>query len=218
MNKIKIVPSILSADAKSINNEIKKIEPYADLIHVDVMDGRFVVPVTFSLDETRKIKTSLPMEAHLMVEYPENKWIEEYVKVGCFRIIIHQEATKNLIAGIEKAKSLGAKIALAIKPATPLKNILPYIKEIDMVLIMSVNPGYAGQKFMPEVVFKIRELRKIDKAIDIEVDGGLNNETLIPCIMAGANVIVAASAIFKNNNPISAIKELRRIALQTALQ
>jgi len=214
MPKIKIAPSILSADTKNLNSEIRRIEPYADLIHVDVMDGRFVIPVTFSVEETKKIKTSLPTEAHLMVESPESRWIEEYVAAGCSTIIIHEEATKNLRTGIEKAKSLGAKIAIALKPATPLKSILPYIKEVDMVLIMSVNPGYAGQKFMPGVITKIRELRKIDRKIDIEVDGGINNDTVKLCVEAGANVIVAASAIFKADDSVNAINKLRRISVE----
>lgn len=216
MPSIKIAPSILAADHNNLNNKIKKIEPYADLLHVDVMDGKFVEPVTFPIEDVKKIKTKLPLEAHLMVENPEREWIDDYISAGCSMIIIHEEATKNLRDAIKKIKEQGAKAALAIKPPTPLKNILPYLKDIDMVLIMSVNPGYTGQKFMPEIIPKIKELRKLNKDIDIEVDGGINKETVKAVVNAGANVIVSASAIFKNEDSMKAINELRRIAEDAA--
>lgn len=214
MSRIKIAPSILSADKKSLNEEIKKIESYADIIHIDVMDGKFVEPITFPIEDVRKLKTRLPLEAHLMVDEPENKWIDDYIDSGCSSIIIHQEATKNIDNAIALIKKKGARAVISIKPATSLKTILQYLKKLDMVLIMSVNPGYAGQMFMPEIIPKIKELRRIDNNIDIEVDGGMNVDTVKEVVKAGANIIVAASAIFKSKDSVRAIKELRRVIIK----
>ena len=214
MPQIKIAPSILSANKKALNEEIRRIESYADIIHVDVMDGKFVEPITFPIEDVRKLKTRLPLEAHLMVDEPENKWIEDYIDSGCSSIIIHQEATKNIDDAIALIKKKGAKAAISIKPATSLKTILQYLKKLDMVLIMSVNPGYAGQRFMPEIIQKIKELRKIDNNIDIGVDGGMNVDTVKEVVMAGANVVVAASTIFNAKDSVKAIMELRRVLME----
>ncbi len=209
MLKIKIAPSILAADKTRLNEEIAKIEQFADLIHIDVMDGKFVESTAITAEETKQIKVSLPMEAHLMVNNPEHNWIDDFVDAGCSTIIIHEEAPVTILNAIQKIKSRGAKVGISLKPATPLSRLRPYLKYADMVLIMSVNPGYSGQKFIPKILSKISELRKSHPHLDIEVDGGINLETAKLSAKAGANIFVAASYIFGAKDSIKAIQDLR---------
>ena len=206
--KVLIAPSILSADFGKLNAEIREIEPYSDLIHCDVMDGSFVPNITFGNAVLKKIKSRKPLDVHLMIVKPE-KHVKAFARAGARIISFHVEATKNPRKTIKLIKESGARPALALKPRTPLKKILPYLKLVDFVLIMTVEPGFGGQKFMKEMLPKIRKLRAIKPGIDIEVDGGINARTARLAVEAGANVLVAGSYIFKASNRKKAIEKLR---------
>jgi len=210
---IKIAPSILSADKSKLQEEVNDIEGSADLIHVDIMDGKFVSPTTFNALDIKKIKSKLPKDVHLMVDYPiKDNFIEDYADAGASIITIHEECKDDIKESFDLIKSKGIKIGISIKPATPLDRIKEYLDDVDMVLIMSVNPGYAGQEFMPEVLPKIKELRKLKPKLDIEVDGGINTETIKQAAEAGANVFVAGSFVFKKEDRKEIIKELKKAA------
>jgi len=211
--KIKIAPSILSADKSKLQEEVNDIEYCADLIHVDIMDGKFVPPKTFQASEIRKIKSKLPKDVHLMVEHPiKDGFIKDYTDAGASIITIHEECKDDIKEAFDLIRNKSIKVGISIKPATALDKIKEYLDEVDMVLIMSVNPGYAGQEFMPEVLPKIRELRKLKPNLDIEVDGGINAGTIKQAAEAGANVFVAGSFIFKKENREEVIKELKKAA------
>ena len=206
MNKIKISPSILSADFSQLGNEIKRLEEGgADLIHVDVMDGHFVPNLTIGPPVIKALRnhSKLPFDVHLMIS-PVHKYIKDYAEAGANIITIHPETTENLESSITLIKKLNKKIGLSLNPETPIKIIEKYLPSIDLVLIMSVHPGFGGQKFIPEVVNKIKELKNIQSKenlrFDIEVDGGIdfNNSKLV--VNAGANILVSGTTIFKNNN------------------
>jgi ribulose-phosphate 3-epimerase len=206
MKKIQISPSILSADFSQLGNEIKRLEEGgADMIHVDVMDGHFVPNLTIGppVIKTLKKNTSLLFDVHLMIS-PVHKYIEAYADAGADIITIHPEATENLKSSIDKIKELKKKVGVSLNPETELNVIKKYLNEIDLVLIMSVNPGFGGQKFMPEVLDKVRKLKKIQEeeklSFDIEIDGGINFENCKSAIDAGANILVSGTTIFKNNN------------------
>jgi len=199
---IKIAPSILSADFSDLEADIKKVEAAgADLIHIDVMDGHFVPNITIGpliVKAVRKI-TKLPLDVHLMIENPD-RYIPDFAKAGADIITIHVEASKNLIEDIELIKRNNVQPGVVVNPVTPVESVYSVLDKVVMVLLMSVNPGFEGQKFMPEVLPKIKKLhseiigRKL--SVDIEVDGGINVETAKEVIKAGANVLVAGSAIF----------------------
>jgi ribulose-phosphate 3-epimerase len=206
MKKIQISPSILSADFSQLGNEIKRLEEGgADLIHVDVMDGHFVPNLTIGppVIKSLKKKCSLKFDVHLMIS-PVHKYIEIFSNAGADIITIHPEATEDLDASISKIKELGKKAGVSLNPETEVDVIKNYLSQIDLVLIMSVNPGFGGQKFMPEVLDKIRELKNIQKRqnidFDIEIDGGINFENSKIAIEAGANILVSGTTIFKSNN------------------
>ncbi len=206
MKKIQISPSILSADFTQLGNEIKRLEEGgADLIHVDVMDGHFVPNLTIGPPVIKALKKncSIKFDVHLMIS-PVHKYIEIYSEAGADIITIHPEATENLSASILKIKELKKKVGISLNPETKVSVIKDYLNEIDLVLIMSVNPGFGGQKFMPEVLDKIKELKNIQKEnnidFDIEVDGGINFENSKIIIGAGANILVSGTTIFKSNN------------------
>ncbi len=206
MKKIKISPSILSADFSQLGKEIKRLEEGgADMIHVDVMDGHFVPNLTIGppVIKTLKKNCSLKFDVHLMIS-PVHKYIEAYSDAGADIITIHPEATDNLSASILKIKDLGKKVGLSLNPKTKVNVIKDYLNQIDLVLIMSVNPGFGGQTFMPEVLDKIKELKIIQKDqnidFDIEIDGGINFENAKIAIEAGANILVSGTTIFKSNN------------------
>jgi len=206
MKKIQISPSILSADFSQLGNEIKRLEEGgADLIHVDVMDGHFVPNLTIGppVIEALKKNCSIKFDVHLMIS-PVHKYIKAYSDAGADIITIHPEATDDLPASIKKIKDLGKQVGLSLNPETKINVIKNYLNEIDLVLIMSVNPGFGGQKFMPEVLDKIRELKSIQKKqnidFDIEIDGGINFENSKIAIKAGANILVSGTTIFKSNN------------------
>jgi ribulose-phosphate 3-epimerase len=202
---IKISPSILSADFSILGDEIKSLEKAgADLIHVDVMDGHFVPNITMGPPIIKMIRksTKLPFDVHLMIS-PVEKYIKAFADAGSDIITIHPEATDNLKRAVGTIKSLGKKAGVSLNPKTPISALMDVINEIDLVLIMSVNPGFAGQNFISEVLPKVTELRKLinDKnlKIDIEIDGGINFETAPLAIKAGANILVSGTTIFSGS-------------------
>ena len=206
MKKIQISPSILSADFSQLGNEIKRLEEGgADLIHVDVMDGHFVPNLTIGPPVIKALKKncSIKFDVHLMIS-PVHKYIDAYADAGADIITIHPEATDDLSASIKKIKDLGKKVGVSLNPETKVSIIKDRLDQIDLVLIMSVNPGFGGQKFMPEVLDKIKELKNIQKKqnidFDIEIDGGINFENSKMAIEAGANILVSGTTIFKSNN------------------
>ena len=206
MKKIQISPSILSADFSQLGNEIKRLEQGgADLIHVDVMDGHFVPNLTIGPPVIKALKKncSLKFDVHLMIS-PVHKYIEAFSNAGADIITIHPEATGDLANSISKIKELGKKAGVSLNPETKVDVIKKHLSQIDLVLIMSVNPGFGGQKFMPEVLSKIKELKNIQKEknidFDIEIDGGINFENSKIAIEAGANILVSGTTIFKSNN------------------
>ena len=206
MKKIQISPSILSADFGQLGNEIRRLEEGgADMIHVDVMDGHFVPNLTMGPPVIKDLKkyTKLPFDVHLMIS-PVHKYIEDYANAGADIITIHPEATDNLKHSIDLIKRLNKKVGVSLNPETKINLVTDFLKEIDLILIMSVHPGFGGQKFMPEVLYKIKELKKIkDKKklnFDIEIDGGINFDNNKLAIQAGANILVSGTTIFKNND------------------
>ena len=215
MNNIIIAPSILSSDFANLESEIKKVEKDgADWIHVDVMDGHFVPNITIGAPVVKSIRkvTSLPLDVHLMIETPE-KYIKDFANAGADIITIHYEACANNINElINLIKSFGKKVGISIKPKTPASVLTPYINNIDLILIMTVEPGFGGQKFMPDCAEKITEIKQIaPKQVIIEVDGGINKETAKYCILRGANVLVAGSYIFSADNIKETINSLEDI-------
>jgi ribulose-phosphate 3-epimerase len=206
MKKIQISPSILSADFSQLGSEIKRLEEGgADLIHVDVMDGHFVPNLTIGPPVIKALKKncSIKFDVHLMIS-PVHKYIDAYADAGADIITIHPEATDDLSSSIKKIKDLGKKVGVSLNPKTKVSIIKDHLEQIDLVLIMSVNPGFGGQKFMPEVLDKIKELKNIQKEqnidFDIEIDGGINFENSKMAIEAGANILVSGTTIFKSNN------------------
>ena len=206
MKKIQISPSILSADFSQLGIEIKRLEEGgADMIHVDVMDGHFVPNLTIGPPVIKALKkhSSILFDVHLMIS-PVHKYIEAYSEAGADIITIHPEATDDLEKSILKIKELNKKVGVSLNPETKINLITDLLDKIDLVLIMSVNPGFGGQKFMPEVLEKIKELKKIKDQknieFDIEIDGGINFDNNKLAIEAGANILVSGTTIFKNNN------------------
>ncbi len=206
MKKIQISPSILSADFSQLGDEIKRLEKGgADMIHVDVMDGHFVPNLTIGPPVIKALKkhTSMIFDVHLMIS-PVHKYIEAYSDAGADIITIHPEATEDLKSSILKIKELKKKVGISLNPKTKTDVILSLLDQIDLVLIMSVNPGFAGQKFIPEVLPKIKELKNIREKknlnFDIEIDGGINFDNSKKVIEAGANILVSGTTIFKSNN------------------
>ena len=205
MSSIKIAPSILSADFSQLDNEIKRLEKAgADMIHVDVMDGHFVPNLTIGPPVIKALRkySSLPFDVHLMIS-PVHKYIKNFADAGADIITIHPEATQNIEESIKLIKSLNKKVGLSLNPNTPINVINNFLDKINLVLIMSVYPGFGGQKFMPEVLKKIKDLDQIKKQkkinFDIEVDGGINFDNSKLVKEAGANILVSGTTIFKDN-------------------
>ena len=206
MKKIQISPSILSADFSQLSNEIKRLEDGgADMIHVDVMDGHFVPNLTIGPPVIKSLKkhSSILFDVHLMIS-PVHKYIKAYADAGADIITIHPEATDDINSSISLIKELNKKVGVSLNPKTRVDVIIEHLSKIDLVLIMSVNPGFGGQKFMPEVLSKIEELKQLrttkDLDFDIEIDGGINFENSKIAIQAGANILVSGTTIFKSNN------------------
>ena len=206
MKKIQISPSILSADFSQLGNEIKRLNKAgADMIHVDVMDGHFVPNLTIGPPVIKALKknSSIPFDVHLMIS-PVHEYIEAYADAGADIITIHPEATENLQQSIDRIKKFKKKVGVSLNPKTEVDVIKEFLNQIDLVLIMSVNPGFGGQKFMPEVLSKVKKLADIRNkeklAFDIEIDGGINFDNSKLAIAAGANILVSGTTIFKSND------------------
>jgi ribulose-phosphate 3-epimerase len=213
---IKIAPSILAADFSKLGQEVLEVEQAgADWIHIDVMDGHFVPNISFGaivVDALRPL-TNLPLDVHLMIENPD-RYIEDFAKAGADYITVHVEAAPHLHRTIQLIRSLGVKPGVVLNPHTPVESIQHILEDIDLVLFMTVNPGFGGQKFIHSVVPKIEQLSRIirDKGLDIEIqiDGGINEETIVPCAKAGANVFVAGSAIYSQKDRTAALQAIKQ--------
>ena len=205
---IKIFPSILSADFGKLNEEIASVEPYIDGIHFDVMDGHFVPNLTIGAPVLKCFKTKLPIDAHLMVTNP-NDLIEDFAKAGASMLSVHAEVCPNLSATINQIKTLNMKAGVALNPDSEINLIKNILDDLDFIVIMTVYPGFGGQEFMTSVVPKIKKIRQMKPNLDIQVDGGINAETVKIAKEAGANLIVAGSYIFGATNRKEAIENLK---------
>lgn len=212
---VRLCPSVLTLEKADVVDQVLKLSAVADLLHLDVMDGRFVPATTYSLEESESIIRSIPLptDAHLMVEDCDY-WGPRYAEIGCESVTVHVESTKELIPTLRSIRSQGARSSIAIKPATPVEQYLELLGEVDMVLVMTVEPGAGGQKFMAEMLHKVRTLRAYLDGRDIwlQVDGGINLSTIEQAAEAGADTFVAGSAVFNAADSIQVLKELRTAA------
>lgn len=211
---IKISPSMLASDYANLERELKKCsDGNADMIHLDVMDGHFVPNISIGAPVIAAMKKvcNVPFDVHLMISDPYF-YAEDFVKAGADIISFHTECDSDIEKTIDRILSLGCKAALAVKPATPIEVVYPYLDKLSMVLVMTVEPGFGGQSFMESTMPKIKALREKCPDIDIQVDGGINNDTVKIAGEAGANVFVAGSAVFKSENPAAAIEQLKKNA------
>ncbi|WP_203246184.1 ribulose-phosphate 3-epimerase [Sporosarcina beigongshangi] len=212
---IKIAPSILAADFSKLADEVREVEAAgAELIHIDVMDGHFVPNITMGpiVVEALRPVTKLPLDVHLMISNPD-AYIEQFAKAGADYITVHVEACPHLHRTLQLIKSLGVKSGVVLNPHTPIETIQHVLEEVDMVLFMTVNPGFGGQKFIHSVLPKVKQLADIIRnrnlPIEIEIDGGVNEETIIPCVEAGATILVAGSAVFNASDRAAALQRIK---------
>lgn len=216
MLKIKIAPAILSPNLKTVNSDLKEIEDFVDLLQVDIMDNKFVPNITPQAEQLKVLDTKIPLDIHLMVQEPSEEYLMTYLEANpelkINNITVHQEACANLRKTLEFIKSKNIKPSVAINPKTPLDSIKDVLDLVEMVLVMTVEPGFSGQSFIEEALTKVTELRKLKPDLDIQVDGGITDKTAAIASKAGANVFVANSFIFKAEDKVKAIKDLRKAA------
>jgi len=219
---VKIAPSILAANFAKLGEEVVEVEKAgAELIHIDVMDGHFVPNITMGpiVVEALRPLTKLPLDVHLMIENPD-QYIEMFAKAGADYITVHVEACPHLHRTIQLIRSFGVKPGVVLNPHTPVSSIQHILEDVDMVLFMTVNPGFGGQKFIHSVLPKVKELAEIVKernlSIDLEIDGGINEETIKLCVEAGANIFVAGSAIYNAPNRAEALQAIKQAGLSVA--
>ena len=222
--RIEIAPSILASNFSRLGEEIRLVEEGgADVIHVDVMDGHFVPNISIGIPVVESLRkaTRIPLDVHLMIENPE-EYIEEFVRAGADRVLIHQEATVHLDRALTMIRELGAQAGAAINPATPVPMLEDVLGKVDTVLVMSVNPGFGGQKFIPNAVEKIRQLNqwrsRYNAGFRIEVDGGVDLGNAAELALAGANTFVAGTSIFHTSDPAGAVRQIRRVASEALSQ
>ncbi len=215
---IKLAPSILSADFSKLGEDVRKVEQAGcEYLHIDVMDGSFVPNISFGPVVIKSIRKNCNMvfDVHLMIDEPA-RYLKDFADAGADIIVVHQEATKHLHRTVMAVKELGKKVGVSLNPATPVSSLEYILHELDMVLIMSVNPGFGGQKFIPSTVQKVKDLKAMMDAknlrIDIQVDGGITKDTIRSVVEAGANILVAGSAIFGKEDIQKAVTELRENA------
>ena len=217
-SNIYVAPSILSADFRILEKEVKNAEKAgADLIHCDIMDGSFVPNISFGplIVNAAKKSVSIPLDVHLMIVNPE-KYVQYFHKAGADIITVHADGCQNLQSVIQSIRKCGSKVGIAVNPDKPVDLFIPYLSQIDLILIMTVFAGFGGQKFIPEVLPKLRaiynEARRINHRVDIEVDGGINNETARICAENGANIFVAGSYVFNSSEYAQPISDIRNAA------
>jgi ribulose-phosphate 3-epimerase len=222
--RIEIAPSILAADFTRLGEEVRAVEQGgADVIHVDVMDGHFVPNISIGIPVVASLRkaTRLPLDVHLMIEQPE-KYIEEFVRAGADRVLIHQEATVHLDRALAMIREHGAQAGAAINPATPVAMLTEILDKVETVLVMSVNPGFGGQKFISGSIEKIRQLNqwraRYNGGFRIEVDGGVDAENAAELAQAGANTFVAGTSIFHTPDAAAAVRQMRKLATEALSQ
>jgi ribulose-phosphate 3-epimerase len=222
--RIEIAPSILASNFAKLGDEIRAVEQGgADVIHVDVMDGHFVPNISIGIPVVESLRkaTRLPLDVHLMIDRPE-KYIEGFVRAGASRLLVHQEATVHLDRAVTMIRELGAEAGAAINPATPVAMLVDVLGKVDTVLVMSVNPGFGGQRFIPGAIEKIRQLNdwraRYNAGFRIEVDGGVDAGNTAELAQAGANTFVAGTSIFHTPDPAAAARQLRKLATEALSQ
>jgi ribulose-phosphate 3-epimerase len=222
--RIEIAPSILASNFARLGEEVGKVEDGgADLIHVDVMDGHFVPNISIGIPVVEALRkaTRLPLDVHLMIEQPE-QYIEDFVRAGAGRVLVHQEATVHLDRALAMIREAGAQAGAAINPATPVLMLTDVLDKLDTVLVMSVNPGFGGQRFISNAIEKIRQLNqwrtRYNAGFRIEVDGGVDLENAAELAHAGANTFVAGTSIFHTSDPAEATRQMRRLATEAISQ
>jgi ribulose-phosphate 3-epimerase len=222
--RIEIAPSILAANFAKLGDDVRIVEEAgADIIHVDIMDGHFVPNISLGIPVVASLRkaTRLPLDVHLMIEHPE-LYIEDFIRAGGSRILVHQEATVHLDRALAMIRELGAEAGAAINPATPVSMLSEVLDKVDTVLVMTVNPGFGGQKFIPNTYEKIRQLDQMrsryNASFRIEVDGGVEPENTAELAQAGANTFVAGTSIFHTADPAAATRQLKKLATQALSQ